>query len=64
MFGEHDRAEPGHPPGGRTCGGTRSRTFAAEVREQAKKTNAVYDELLAAQRDFANRLLDVLAPAS
>jgi hypothetical protein len=39
-------------------------TFAAEVREQAKKTNAVYDELLAAQRDFANRLLDVLAPAS
>ena len=25
-------------------------TYAAEVREQAKKTNAVYDELLAAQR--------------
>ena len=39
-------------------------TYAAEVREQAKKTNALYDELFAAQREFADRLLDVLAPAS
>jgi hypothetical protein len=39
-------------------------TYAADVREQAKKTNAMYDELLTAQREFADRLLDVLAPVS
>ena len=37
-------------------------TYAAEVREQATKTNAVYDELVAAHREFAEKLLDVLAP--
>ena len=39
-------------------------TYAADVREQTKKTNAMYDELLTAQREFADRLLDVLAPVS
>ena len=38
--------------------------YAAEVRAQAEKSNALYDELVAAQREFSTRLLDVLAPVS
>ena len=37
--------------------------YAEQVRAQAKKSTEVYDELVAAHREFSERLLDVLVPA-
>jgi hypothetical protein len=38
-------------------------SYAAQVREQAAKNEALYDELLTAHREFAARLLDVVVPS-
>jgi hypothetical protein len=38
-------------------------TYANQLREQARKTSEVYEELLAAHKEFTDTLLDVFAPA-
>ena len=39
-------------------------TLATQLREQARKQSEIYDELLAAHKQFTNSLLDVFAPTS